>query len=169
MFTIVCENLSDPNRHGNSNNSFHSNTENPSRDGGKAFDVLKSCLNKCSMSLCVLLAFLLNTSDSSLMIYQQFLLLCFWLVYYGTYINLKMWESPSINVYAVLHALAYKQKNLLPRMATSFFTSTASDVSLSSANVDHRWMPSYESNQQDNVLAREWTLMSKGPAWQSLH
>lgn len=77
-------------------------------------------------------------------------------------------NHPSTHVaYAVLQALAFQQKNLLPRMVTSeiSFASTASAVSLLSANVGHRWMPSHKSNQQDNVLlSQEWTLMTKSPA-----
>lgn len=58
-------------------------------------------------------------------------------------------------------------KALLPRTATScfFFARAASAVNLFSANMGHRWMPSYKSNQRDNVLlSQEWTLMTKSPA-----
>lgn len=71
-------------------------------------------------------------------------------------------NPPSPNI---AHALAFQQKNLQARTATAYFTTTASAVSLFSANLGHRWMPSYKSNQQDNVLlSQEWTLMTKSPA-----
>lgn len=77
-------------------------------------------------------------------------------------------NHPSTNMaYAVPNILAFQQNNLLPRTATSYFSfaRAASAVSLFSANVGHRWMPSYKSNQQDNVLlSQEWTLMTKSPA-----
>lgn len=64
------------------------------------------------------------------------------------------------------------KRNSLPRLVTFdfSFTRAASAVSLLSANVGHRWMPSHKSNQQDNVLvSQEWTLMTKSPVRQSPH
>lgn len=98
----------------------------------------------------------------------QNLTLCFWLLYFGTYMNQIPWESRTY-LYCLSHpaSVAFQPKPLLPRTATPCFSfaGAASAVSLLSANMGHRWMPSYKSNQWDNVLlSQEWTLMTKSPA-----
>lgn len=54
MFTIVCGNLSAPNRHRNSYNSSCPNRENHSWDGDRGLHVLKSHLIMCLVALHVL-------------------------------------------------------------------------------------------------------------------
>lgn len=74
-------------------------------------------------------------------------------------------NHPSTNTaYAALHALAFQQKNPLPRMATSSFTRAAFAVSSLPMWATGGRLPT-DPNQQNNVLlSQERTLMTKSPA-----
>lgn len=163
MFTIVCESLSAPNRHENSYNSSCPNREKHSWDGRRGLHVLKSCLVICSGFRHVPAFPLRKTSHSSSVI--QFLLLCF-----GSF----AWDLNRPNNVWITHLLMLpipscvlwlsSKRICYPGQLPPTWTGLPHGKSLLCQR-GHRWMPSYKSNQRDNVLlSQEWTLMTKSPA-----
>lgn len=140
-------------------------TQNHPWHGGKGLHVLKFCLISwlgISPWTCFSPAqeksFLSNGTDSSPLL----LVVLLWDLNQPNNVS-----HPRLVLLMSSYKCGSPVKALLPRTATScfFFARAASAVNLFSANTGHRWMPSYKSNQQDNVLlSQEWTLMTKSPA-----